>query len=476
MERVHGTVLDVLQNIGMAGALPPLIEAATAKGCTLDSRGRLHFPRALVEDIVAGAARGFTLRALDPRHDVDLGGSRVHFTIGGEAISVVDWATGRYRPSTLLDIYDCARLADGLEHIHRFGAILVPTDISNDLYEFAINRTYACLSGTTKTSGLTVLKPDYLNAIIALCDTILGSEGAYLERPFCSVGGCPIVSPLTYGEDNSGVVIAATRRGITTTSVIASQAGATAPAALAGALVQNTAETLAALLMVNLIRPGHPMIFGNWPFVSDLRTGSFTGGGGEEAVLTAAAAQMARFYDLPCSVGAGMTDSKIPDAQAGYEKGLTTVLAGMAGANMVSESAGMLGSLLGVSFEALVIDNDMLGSVQRAIRGIEVTDETLSYEVIKEAVEGPGHFLGTRQTLELMETEYLYPTVADRMTPSEWEEKGAHDIRDRARARARAILESHFPNNIPEAADRRLRERFPIRLPREAMRPGTRTW
>jgi trimethylamine--corrinoid protein Co-methyltransferase len=476
MERVHGTVLDVLENIGMAGALPVVVDAARAKGCVLDDRGRLRFPRALVEDVIAGAARGFTVRALDPRHDVDLSGTRVHFGIGGEAIFVVDWATGRYRPSTLLDIYDAARLTDRLEHIHRFGAILVPTDVSDDLYEFAVNRTYACLAGTAKTTMLTVLKPEYLDAIIALCDTILGAEGAYLARPFCTVGGCPIVSPLAYGDDNSAVIVAAAQRGITTTAVIASQAGATAPAALAGALVQNTAETLAALLMVNLIRPGHPMIFGNWPFVSDLRTGAFTGGGGEEAVLTAAAAQMARFYDLPCSVGAGMTDSKVPDNQAGYEKGLTTVLAGMAGANLVSESAGMLGSLLGVSFEALVIDNDMLGSVQRAIRGIEVTDETLSYEVIKDAVEGAGHFLGSRQTLEMMETEYLYPSVGDRLTPSEWEEKGALDIRVRAREQARHILASHFPENIPPDADRNLRERFPIRLPREVMRPGTRTW
>ncbi|MEX2650377.1 MAG: trimethylamine methyltransferase family protein [Alphaproteobacteria bacterium] len=475
MERIHATVLDVLETIGMAGALPILVEAAKARGCPLDDRGRIHFPRALVEDVIAGAARNFTIRALNPKYDVDLSGTRVHFTVGGEAISVLDFQTGRFRPSTLLDIYNMARLADGLEHIHRFGAILVPTELP-DLFEFAINRTYAMLAGTAKTSGLSVLKPEYLDAIVALCDTILGREGAYLRNPFCTVGGCPIVSPLSYGDDNSGLIIAAARRGIPTTAVIASQAGATAPAALAGALVQNTAETIAALLMVNFVRPGHPMIFGNWPFVSDLRTGAFTGGGGEEAVLTAAAAQMAKFYDLPCSVGAGMTDSKVPDAQAGYEKGLTTALAGLAGANLVSESAGMVGSLLGTSFEAMVIDNDMLGSVQRAIRGIEVTEETLSYDVIKQAVDGPGHFLGSQQTLDLMESEYLYPTIADRSTPSEWEEKGALDIRQRAHERAREILSSHYPQNISFEADRRIRERFPIRLPSAVMTPRGGRW
>jgi trimethylamine--corrinoid protein Co-methyltransferase len=315
-----------------------------------------------------------------------------------------------------------------------------------------------------------------MDDIVAMLDVVAGGEGKFLARPFCLAGGCAIVSPLTYGADNSEVVVAATKLGIPTGVVVASQAGATAPAALAGALAQNTAETIAGLLMVNLIRPGHPMMFGNWPFISDLRTGAFTGGSGEEAVLSAAAAQMGNFYDLPTSVGAGMTDAKLPDNQAGFEKGLTTALAGLAGANLVAESAGMLGSLMGASFEAMVIDNDMLGAVQRAVRGIEVTDETLSFEVIKETVEGAGHFLGSAQTLELMESEYLYPDLVDRSAPSLWEEEGARDIRDVAHERARDVLSSHYPEYIDRAADDKIRERFPIHLPRPAMQPGNGRW
>jgi trimethylamine--corrinoid protein Co-methyltransferase len=219
------------------------------------------------------------------------------------------------------------------------------------------------------------------------------------------------------------------------------------------------------------------MIFSNWPFVSDLRTGAFSGGGGEEAVLNAASAQMTNFYDLPSGVAAGMSDSKMPDNQAGYEKGITTVLAGMAGGNMVFQSAGMLASLMGCSYESLVIDNDMLGAVQRAVRGIEVSDETMSYEVLEQVCcGGPGHFLGQEQTLSIMETEYQYPELADRSNADQWVEEGAVDIRDRAAQKARSILSTHYPKYIDPKVDEQIRRKYPILLAPEDMTAGCGRW
>ncbi len=165
--------------------------------------------------------------------------------------------------------------------------------------------------------------------------------------------------------------------------------------------------------------------------VSDLRTGAFSGGGGEQALLGAASGQMSAFYGLPGGMGAGMSDSKLPDNQAGFEKGLTMGLAALSGGGFVYESAGMLASLLGCSFEAMVIDDDMLSSIRRIARGIEVSDDTLSVDVIAEVVNGPGHFLGARQTMELMESEFVYPRHADRSSPEDWTASGSRDIRDR---------------------------------------------
>ena len=201
---------------------------------------------------------------------------------------------------------------------------------------------------------------------------------------------------------------------------------------------------------------------GLWPFVSDLRTGAMSGGSGEEGVLNAAAAQVVNWLGLPSGVAAGMTDSKVPDNQSGYEKGINVTLAGQAGANIVYESAGMLGSLLGCSLEALVIDNDMLGSINRTVRGIEVSEESLSVEVIKEVVHGPGHFLGSQQTLDLMQREYIYPEIGDRDTPDNWLDAGGRDALQVAHTYVKDLLKRHRPSHVPAANEQAIRDHFPI--------------
>ena len=201
-----------------------------------------------------------------------------------------------------------------------------------------------------------------------------------------------------------------------------------------------------------------------------------SGGSGEEALLNAAAAQVLNARNLPSGVSAGMTDSKLPDNQAGYEKGITVTLAAQAGANMIYESASMLASILGSSPEAFVIDDDMMGAINRTVRGIEVSRDTLSIETIREVVRGEGHFLGHEQTLRLMQRDYVYPDVADRLSPKDWEEQGATEITERAGEKARRILTSYFPSHIGPETDHEIRARFPIRLPREEIEGPTGRW
>jgi trimethylamine--corrinoid protein Co-methyltransferase len=161
-----------------------------------------------------------------------------------------------------------------------------------------------------------------------------------------------------------------------------------------------------------------------------------------------------------------MTDAKLPDAQSGYEKAYNHALVGNAGANLCYEAAGMMASLLGFSLEQLVIDNDIIGATQRTIRGIEVTDEALSVETIRETcLIGPGHFLGSPQTLNLMQREYIYPRIGDRSTPKEWAERGKPDLVARASRQVADILSRHFPRHIPASTDDAIRQRFPVRLP-----------
>jgi len=475
LEKIHHGVMHVLEHIGMGDPIPILRERALERGCFLNDRGRLCFPRSLVEDVIAATPKDIQFLGRDPKYDLEIGGNRVHTYGGGEAVNMLDVGASKYRPSTLADVYDAARLVDRMDNIHAFSRLVVATEIA-DQRVCDINTAYASVAGTAKHTALTFNDASHVGPTLEMLQMIAGGARKWRERPFAHGGGCCVISPLRYGCDNAEVCVESIRFGAPVWVVMAPQAGATAPAALAGSVVQCVAEGLAGLLLVDMVEPRFPVIIGAWPFVSDLRTGAFTGGSGEEAVVSAASAQVVNFYGLPSSVGAGMTDAKTPDCQSGYEKALAVALAAHAGCNNISESAGMVGSLMALSLESMAIDNDMLGAVLRTVRGIEVNDETLSLDVIENVVHGEGHFLRTGQTLELMRTEYEYPALADRRTPGEWEAGGSPDIRQLAGERVRQILSTHYPRYIEPAIDRKVRETFPILLPEEFMQAGNPRW
>ncbi|SDA95039.1 trimethylamine methyltransferase family protein [Mesorhizobium qingshengii] len=470
-ERIHEAVLTLLETVGFANAIPSCIEALTGAGATYADDGRIRFPRALVLDSIKKAARNFTLHGQDPKHDMLIKGKRVHYGTAGAAVHLVDVEKREYRESLLQDIYDAARIVEGLDNIHFFQRPMVPRDIPDPL-EMDFNTLYACVMGTSKHVGTSFTVRENVQPALEMLYAIAGGEENFRARPFVSNSNCFVVPPMKFAEDACGVLEACVEGGIPILLLSAGQAGATAPAAIAGAVVQAVAEVLAGLVYVNAIKPGHPAIFGTWPFVSDLRTGAMSGGSAEQAVLTAACAQMAQFYDLPGGSAAGMTDSKLPDIQSGYEKGITDVMAGLAGLNLVYESAGMHASLLGFCLESLIIDNDMLGHCLRCVRGIEVSDESLSIDTIADVcLKGPGHYLGNEQTLRLMQTEYFYPAVGDRFSPKEWNEKGRPDILQRAIIEKKRVLAERFPRHVPKLLDDKLRARFGemIKLPRGSM-------
>jgi trimethylamine---corrinoid protein Co-methyltransferase len=475
MLRIHALVLQLLEDLGLSQITPTLEARAVAAGCWMDGDGRLHFPRALVEDVIARSRRKFTLHGIDPKHDIEIGGKRVHMGTGGAAPTIMDFDSGKYRESTVSDLYDIARLVDRLDNIHWYHRSVVARD-AKTILDLDINTTYACLSGTTKSIAVSYTDSASVKAVIPMLDAVAGGAGKHRARPFCTAVCCHVVPPMRFATESCDALEAAVLAGMPILLVSAGQAGATAPAALAGAVAQACAEVLAGLVLCNIIDPNCRGIFATWPFVSDLRTGAMSGGSGEQALLSAACAQMAGFYDLPNSVPAGMTDSKLPDFQAGGEKGYTVSLAALAGATMIHECAGMHGSLMGTSLESYVLDNDLVGAILRTVRGVEVSEDSLSYEVIRSTVMGEGHYLGHPQTFARMKTDYLYPEIADRKSISVWEEAGGRDARDVARDTVRKVLASHYPDHIPASVDATLRAQYNIILPEARMRAGNGVW
>ena len=458
----------LLENLGMGEVPDYLEEAALELGGHLNSDGRLCFKRELVEQIIAETPKEFTLYGRDPKHDIQVGGKKVYYGTAGAAVQTLDIETQLYRPSTVQDCYDFAKLGDKLENLAWFSRTCVGTDVE-DITEADINQAYALCSGTSKHIGTSFNVAASVAPAMELFDMVAGGPGKFAERPFCKCHLTSILSPMRYGEDAVEIAREVVKYNMPINMIIAAQAGATAPAPLAGMLVQTTAEAMAALMMINSFSRGHQVIFSNWPFVVDLRTGSFSGSGGEISVLNAGEAQIANYLGLVGGVATSMADAKAVDAQMGAEKTLSAAAAGLAGANLIYESAGMMASLLGVSFEAMMLDDEMIANIQRAIRGFEVNEETIGYDAIVGHVMNEGHFLGGDQTMGSMLRDYYYPKLANRDNPTIWAESGSPDAWGTAKVKVKEILAAPREDYVDAATDAAIRERFNIYIAPENM-------
>lgn len=461
LQSIYDTALKLLANLGLGEVPERLRGDLLAAGAKDASPGRIAFPKSLVEEAIRAAPTSFVLHGRDTERSITVGGHAVHFGTGGAAVQTLDLDTRLYRPSTLQDLHHFTRLQDTLPNISWYTRCCVATDVP-DVLDLDVNTVYALLKNTTKPTATSFTLAEHVAPIVEMLDIAAGGPGEFARRPFMKAHISPIISPMRFGEDAVDVVYECIAHNIPMSCITAAQAGATAPATLAGFLAQSLAETLASLVMVHTIRPGYPMIFSNWPLVIDLRTGAFSGGSGETAVLNAASAQLSNWLGLVSGVACSMTDAKAIDAQHGAEKGLTSMAAALAGGNLIYESAGMTASLLGASFEAFILDDEMHSHTYRALRGIEVSKDNIGYDAIVEAVLGEGHFLGSAHTLAAMERDYFYPAHADREQPRTWAENGAKDAWSVANERVREVLGSHKPDYLSPDQQSEIKARFNI--------------
>ncbi len=463
--KIHHAALRALETIGLADAPPSGVAYLTGAGAVQGDDGRIRFPAAVVEDALARANRSLTLMSRDGAHDLDLSGNRVHYGTAGAAVHLVDVDGKHYRDSTVQDLHDAARIVNTLDNIHFCQRPMVCRDIPDNM-EMDYNSVFACVTGTTKHVGTSFTDPAFVAPTIEMLHMIAGGEDKWRERPFVSNSNCFVVPPMKFATESCLVMEECIRHGMPVLLLSAGMAGATAPSTIAGAIVQAVAECLAGLVYVQAVAPGHPAVFGTWPFGLDLRTGAMTGGSGEQALLTAGCAQMHAFYDLPGGAAAGIADSKLPDMQAGWEQMCSNVMAGLSGLNMVYEAAGMHASLLGFCHESLILGDDIIGQALRCVRGIEVTDETMALDQIAEVcMGGPGHYLGTGATLSRMQSDHCYPTLGNRMSPKEWVEMDKPDLIAGATARKEEILATRSAAALDPRLERAIRERFNIHLP-----------
>lgn len=465
IQTIHEASLKILENTGITyeQGLGETARMLEQNGAILDPEQRhIKLPRSLILEQAEKALEKVVLCGRNPENDLNLTGNHVYLGTGGAAIKILDPDTGQARSTTLADLYKVARLVDQLDNIHFLLRPCIPTDIDEKDYD--INMFYACLSASGKHVMSGVNDENGLHKVMDLGAMIAGGRQQLRERPIISVITSFAISPLKLCTQSTLIMQEACRNFVPVALSSAPMAGSTSPLTMAGTLAQLHAEQLAGISVCQLTNPGAPLLYGGIPGLANLKTMGYSGGAVECGMMNAAIHQLSNHIKVPNYNSSGLTDAKLPDTQAGYEKALTAVLASMGGSNYIHHSAGMLESMLTIAFEQFVIDDEIIGNCCRVLKGIECDADHLALEVIDSVGPG-GNFMTSPHTMTHMRTEYYNGNgVSDRKSRDKWEKEGSRDTRQRALEIAGKLLETPKPSYIPDEVEREIRKKFNILL------------
>lgn len=454
---IHEGGLRLLEEVGIEVNNDRARDVLVRAGAHVQDGSRVvRIPRRLVEEAIRSAPKSVTLYGRDDRHHLVLEENRVYLGTGGTAVNVLD-LEGVRRPSSLDDVYRLGRLVDAMPNVHFYMLPVYPHDLPPE--DVDVNRFYAGLSSTPKhvTGGVYTVKG--VRETIRMAQVMVGGAEELRRRPIISFVILAI-SPLRIDDLYGEMLLEIASAGVPVIVPTEPQCGSTAPVTLAGNLALFCAETLAQLSLVQLVNPGSPVICGYVGTVTDPRTMGYLAGAVEMGLLNAAAAQLAQYWRIPFYATAGMTDAKVPDAQCGYESALTTLLVAMAGANYIHDTAGLLDFALTMSYEKVVIDNEINGMVLRALQGVTVDPEHLALDLIREVGPG-GNFLAQVHTVRHLRKEFYVPRLSDRQPYDDWVRAGGKDTRQRANELAREILAAPPARVVPEEIERELKKHLP---------------
>ena len=440
ISKIHQTVMRVIEDVGFEVHSETALRLFEQAGAWVDrEKRRVRLPQARALELIGMAPPEVKLCGQEEKHDVLLGGNRVYAGTGGTALYIYEPDTKQKRLATLEDLERIAKLVDRLDNIHLFMLPTYPNELP--IEQIDVNRFFAGLDNTTKHVMGGVYTLDGVKQVIRMAEMAAGSAEELRQRPLISMIACSI-SPLKMDAQYGDLVIEIAQSGIPLVCPAEPLCGATSPVTLAGNLVIQTADSLMGVMLTQIVRPGTPVIFGSVATNTDLRDLKYLAGSVEMGLLNAAGAQMAQFYQLPFYATGGMTDSKLLDAQSGYESAITILLCALAGANFIHDAAGLMEFALTACYEKFVIDNEILGMVMRAVDGIKVNDDTLAFDLIKEVGPG-GNFVAAKHTRRFMRSEHYQPFLSDRNSREEWEARGEKAIWQKASEIAQRLIAEH---------------------------------
>jgi trimethylamine--corrinoid protein Co-methyltransferase len=455
VEEVHVATLEVLKTVGLRSASKRILGVFSDGGAEVDEKdGRVRIPERLVEESLKRAPRRLALCGRNSGYDILLEDSRVYYGLGGTPTPFIrDIDTGENRRPTKKDFAEATRLGDGLPNISFIMSIAGAYDVP---YEVEYEHEWEALFNNTEKPIIYSAPSAYsARRVLEMGSTIVGGMDALRERPIMCLYS-ETICPLSIGVANENIIEFA-KAGVPITEGPVPMVGATGPGTLMGALVIANSENLAALTLAQLVNPGTPFIYAGWVGVMDPMAGRMAYGAPEFALGTGVLnAQMAEFYGLPRFGFAGPSDSKLPDAQAGAEAMQMVLVNGLAGVNLCHDCGYLAGGSVG-SMEMAVICDDIIGNALRIIKGVEVSEETLAVDVIKQV--GPqGNFLGHKHTLKHIREELHLPSIFDRDPETAWARAGSKPIHQVAKEKAQEILKQHYPQPLPRNVQTQLSE------------------
>jgi len=440
---IHNTVTRILSEIGVEFPHENAQSIFRKAGAKLDGN-RVRIPLELLMEAVKLAPGTFTFHNRDGSPSMNLAPFEVHFGTYGTAPYWYNPKTRIRELSTLETIGETARVCDALPNVEWSMPMGVPSDVETevaDRFQF-----FQAVTNNTKTLYSSTYTAVGMSDVIEMASVVAGGLDILREKPFFTTGINP-GSPLRYDYEVSGKLIAMATAGLPMLFNPMPMASATTPTTMASTIAIALAEGLAGIVLAQLINPGVPVVTGGVLSTMDMRTAVTTYGSPELSLMMSGITEMCRFYDVPSYGTAGCTNSKILDPQAAIEATNSLLTSALAGSNMIHD-IGLIDTGMTVSLEAFVMSDEIIKMVKRITGGLEVSEETLAYDLISEVGPG-GHFLDKPHTMEHFREHHNSPLI-NRQSFEDWNTSGAKTMNERMTEKVNDILLNHHPEPLPE--------------------------
>ena len=452
IQDLHLAALEILRRTGIRFHHQGAMDTLRETGAFVSDGNLVKFPAALVEEAIASAPGRIIMCDRDGEPAVFLEGTKVYFGTGSDCLNLLDPETGEHRRFTRSDIVDSYRLCDALPNLHFVMSNGIPADVDPDLtYDLQMA---LMLEYTTKPLVFVTDDRASCQRAIDMAASVAGGHGALVEQQHILLYSEPS-SPLQQSETAVDKLLLMAEHGLPIVHSPAPLMGGTGPITMASGLAMALAEIQSSLVVHQLRNPGAPFVVGCGLHHMDMKAAQICYGSPEFQLTKAAIAQIGRWYGLPTWGYAGCTDAKVLDEQAAVEAMLSVLMAKLSGANLIHD-VGYVESGLTISFEMIVLTDELVALTDNLMKGIEINDETLMLDEIHEVGPG-GHFMNTDQTLKRFR-DFWYPSLLDRGRREQWVEAGGTTLGQRLNARVKEILKEHHPRPLDTGRKRQLQE------------------